>query len=310
MATESTPVETPATDAPAGDTPATEDVTPVTETPVDGAPPAEGDPKPEGGEPVAAKADLHELLAKVPEDDLRKLGEKYANRTMAAARRSEKQVADLREKSTRLEGENKTFREFVQQLRDGDPVALRRVGFASTKEFLDKVVAHGGEPAAPTADERVAALERERDEARAKAQQAEVTAAIDASKKAVFTALDKDDRFDLVRSDLGHDLLWKEIEGYFAQYGECPDEAVIEIAVAVESHLEAQVAKSKRFNNGQRQPGNKGAANGNAEPGTLNPGKSVTAKGASGAPVVVELSNDPDERRRQVMEQMRAAGEI
>jgi len=273
---------------------------------------AEGDaektPEQVAAEALAAEEAAKAKPAEIPEDVLKAAAVKHANKTMAAARRAEARVETVKAENTKLSGEIGTYREFVQQLASGDPAALARVGFKSPRDYLDKVVAFGGERPAPTAEDRVAALEKklgDREQARA---QADATAKVEASKAAVFKAIDADTaRFDLATTDVGHEMLWQAVEAYFDEHKECPDEAVYALAEEVEKDLAAKLAKSKKFN-GHSQPANKGTPAGTASPATLNPGKTLTGKGSAGAPSVKEYSPDDNVRRKQLEDELRAEG--
>jgi hypothetical protein len=316
MATEGEPTE------------ATETPTEAEQTPVEGAeltPVDGGEAAPPGDEPVAAAGEGEEgaegegkpakeekpktpaeIFASLTEAEQQAIARKHANGTMAAARRAEARVEAVKAENAAVKTELGTYKEFTQQLASGDPAALARIGFSSVREFIDRVIAFGGEKPAPTAEERVAALEKERQEERA----ATARARVEETKAAVFKALEgKPDKYAWTLTKQGRAEVWQGIESYYAEHGVCPDVAVWAIADAIEAEMEADNAPvaQKKFT-GQRQPANNGTDPGTARPGSLNPGKTLTSKGSSGAPVVKELSLDPDERRRQVSEELRAAG--
>ena len=283
---------------------------PVVETPAEVA--AEGSPEALAAT-EAAKADAAKAKpAEIPEETLQAAALKYANKTMAAARRAEARIAAKEADNVRLTGENTTFREFVDQLRKGDPIALKRAGFPSVKSYLDAIAAFGGEPAAPSAEDRVSALEKERAEERAAVERERNERTVNETKAKVFEALEgKPERFAFVTTKAGNARVWDEITDYFQTHGQCPDSAVWAIADAVEKDMEADVgAVATKKVSGTAKPASNGAASGTAAPGTLNAGKGLAGAESSGAPTTKTYSSDDNERRRQVAAELRAEGLI
>ena len=286
---------------------------PVTETPA----PSEGEaPAPaEGEQPAAA-----EKPPEIPEETLKAAAEKYAaakvqaaNKTMAAARRAEKASEAVKTENASLKTELGEYKGFVEQLHKDPDGALKRVGFATVKAFVDHVLKVSGEavPAAETVEERLARIEAEGKERSGAAQKLAQEAAVAESKRKVFAAVDNDKRFDLVTTDVGHNLLWEAIEAYHAQHGSCPDEAVYALADRVEKHLETNVSKTRKFS-GQRPAATQNGATPAAQAANAGTkgGNTLTNSSTAGTPATRVYSLDPEERRRQVNEDMRAAGEL
>ena len=180
----------------------------------------------------AAKADAAKAKpAEIPEETLQAAALKYANKTMAAARRAEARVAAKEADNVRLTGENTTFREFVDQLRKGDPIALKRAGFPSVKSYLDAIAAFGGGAgAAPSAEDRVSRrskgarrggarqIERERNER-----------TVNRETKAKVCSRRSRESPSVSRSSRRRPAtprVWDEITDYFQTHGQCPDSAV------------------------------------------------------------------------------------
>lgn len=271
--------------------------TPVEGVPAEGAAPA----APEIPEPVLAAAAEKFAAAKI----------KAANQTMAAARRAEKATTEVRTELATVKTELGEYKGWVDQLRTSPSAALGRLGY-TVKSFLDHLRnTDGGEKPAETVEERLARIEQERDAQRQGGQKAVDQAQVEASKGRVFSTIDKDSRFDLATTDVGHTMLWDAIEAYHAQYGSCPDPAVFKLAEGVEKRLQANVAKTRMFS-GQRPAATQNGATpaAQAAPAGTNGGNTLTSRDTSGAPAPQVLSLDPEERRRQVNEAMRQAGEL
>ena len=275
------------------------------------AEPAEGEAKPEG-EPKEADKPVE-----IPEEQLKAAAEKYAkglvvaaNRTMAAARRAEQQVERAKAETADLTGKLKLHTDFVAELQRNPFAAIRKIGFKSIREFVEKGQAAGGEPAEPTADDRVTQLEKmikerdDRDAARAQAAETE------ASRGRVFAAVDKlTDRYDYATSEIGHEQIWEGIEAYAKAHGTVPDEAVFAIADGVEKELEKKLSNVRKIRQGQGAKTGQPAGSKAGSP-ARTPGKTIANASTSGAPSTKAYSLDPDERDRQVNEDMRAAGEL
>lgn len=238
-----------------------------------------------------------------------------ANRTMAAARRAEKAAkeaaAPLQAELQTAKHEAKIYGDFVRELQTAPMSALKKLGFATVKSFLDHVVESGGERE-QTEEERIASLVTKEIEKRdAPRKDQERAAAIAEAKRLAFAHIDaQTERFDLVTTDIGHDRLWKNIEAYHAKHGVVPDAAIDLIADKVEKELAESLGKSKKF--GLRQPGNNGASGAAPAAGASSTsGKSLAGKPTSGAPAVRKYPvTDPDALERAINEDMRAHNEI
>jgi hypothetical protein len=301
--------ETPATDASAAPETAAEEV--VTETPAEAETPAvEQTPEEKAAADAAAAEAAKAAPTEIPEDVLAKAAQQFANKTMAAARRAEARIETVKSENTKLSGENKMYADFVQELRTNPFAAIRKLGFPSVKAFLDSGIAAGGEPAEPTADDRVAALERQIRERDAQSSASAAAARVEASKTAVFGVVDKDTaRFDLAATEVGHGMLWDAIVAYHELHGNVPDEAVFALADEVEKDLEAKFAKTRKLS-GQRQTEHKTGASAaaGAASAASKSGKTLSNKQTSGASAVREYSLDPEVRRKQVNEDLRKEG--
>jgi hypothetical protein len=309
-------------EVPADETPATDE-----EAGAEGeaaSEPAEGEKKP-AGEPteedkaaVAAKA---AKPAEIPEEVLKAAALKFANRTMAAARRAEQATERVKAENATIASQLKVHTDFVAELQANPFAALRKLGFKSVKDFVQRGIDAGGEPKEPTADDRVTQLEKiikDRDEQAAK-QAAEAQTA--QAKRNLFDVLDGKavesngakyhfpDRWDFAATDVGHDAVWEGIEAYTKQHGTCPDEAVLAIADGVERTLEAKFSNVKKFRQGQGAKTGQPAAT-KAAPAARTAGKTIANASSSGAPSSKEYSADWDESRKQMIAEMRAEGLI
>lgn len=296
-------------------TPATGDGAPAVVDPSAATPPVEVTPPVEGEkQPEQAAA------PEIPEEALKVAAAKYAadkvkaaNQTMAAARRAERAVETLKTENATVKQELGEYKSFVEQLGKDPDAAFKRLGYGSVKGYIDHVVKIGGgaQPAAETVEQRIERLEKERQEQTSSAARLAQETAVAESKRKVFDAVDKDKRFDLVTTDVGHGLLWDAIEAYHQQHGSCPDEAVYALAERVEKHLEANVSTTRKFS-GQRPAETQNGAPPATQAATAgtNGGRTLTNSSTSSAPAARVYSLDPDERRKQVTEDMRAAGEL
>lgn len=270
--------------------------------PVEGEPPAEGAADPD----IEPAPELPAAAADLDEETLRSAAFKFANKTMAAVRRAEKRVETVKTENTTLKGHLQTYAGFVDRLQKGDPTALREIGFGTVSEFLDAVT-NFGEVKTPTAETRLEALERqlkEREEAAARTGHEAVVAE---SQRLVFAHVDGDkSRWKYTATAIGHEQLWDALGEYFAIHGEVPDAVVPILADATEKHLRAQFGDT---NSGQRQPVKPGASPPQqAASGRRNSGQTLTNRGSSGAPAPKRYSDDPDERSRQIQEELRVEG--
>lgn len=266
--------------------------------------------------PEAAKAlkdlTVDELTTQLTEDQLRRVAQKFSNKTMAAARKAERATGEVRQQNQQLTAQIGTYQQFVDQLQANPMAALRRVpGWQSItfKELAQKVVDAGNAAPEPAkVDPAVAALQKRLDdkEAAEKARAAQDSAA--ASQARVFETLGKEpDRFDLVLTDIGRPQLWDAITSYFSKHGSCPNDKVFEMAELLEQRLEASVTKSKKF----ARPAQKGTTPAGKPVHAVNKGKTITNKASSAAPVTREnKAETEDELDRRINAEMRAEGLI
>lgn len=300
---EPTPVEKPVGDAPAeGD--------PATEAAAEGeAAPVEGEAKPEGEEqPAAAEAKPVEI----PEEALKAAAVKYANRTMAAARRAEARVEHVTADNARLTSTVKEYEGFVEGLKRGDATQLKRIGFSGVKHFLEAVRDAGGEPKPASVEDELGQWRKEREDEKREGERAKQVAAREADRTRVFAAIDAQagTRYGHATTSIGRDKLWAAIEAYQTVNGSCPNPAVFALADAVEKDLAGEFGPSAKLSGRPAvtktgtSPANAAASAGKKSGGTL------TNRATSGAPAVREYSLDPEERRRQVNEDMRTSGEL
>jgi hypothetical protein len=287
-----------------------DDVTDDEAPPEDGEPAEDGEEKPE---PEAAKAlkdmTAEELSKQLSDEQLRRVAQKFANKTMAAARRAEKATDEVTTANTALTGEVKVYKDFVSQLQSEPLTALRRLpGFTTLKAFVQQIIDAGGETAEPKPQDEIAALRKRIDDRDTADRNRASTEAVRASQARVFEALGKDEeRFDMVLTDLGRGELWDAIVAYTGKHGRCPDDKVYEMADAIEDRLTGVVSKSKKF----ARPAQKGTPTAaNARTAVSTKGKTITNKSSSAAPALRAYSDDEDERERQINAEMRAAGEL
>jgi len=316
---------TQSSDAPAegAANPGTTEEAPAPETPVEGEPaapvaPAE-DPAEKTPEEIAAEAEakaaedakfleqLPELVKKIPEAELRRLGQQYANRTMAAARRAERAVETVSRENATLKAKLEAASS-VPSLRDDPAAAMKAAGFSSAREFIDHLVAKGaGTDRKPDPLDEVGKLRAEIERRDREAAERANAEKVEASKKAVGEALKaQGDKYARTATSLGQQRLWGEIVEYAKAHGSCPDNAVFYLADQVERELRAEFgdpAPRSAAKNAQTAPA-PGA------PGASRSAKAttITSKGTSGAPVVREYSLDPDEARAQVLRDLAAEG--
>lgn len=267
------------------------------------------------GEPKAVKdLTVEELTAQLPEDTLRRLGQKFANKTMAAARRAERSTAEANAEVTAqnkaLTSELTTYKQFVDQIKASPMTALRRVfGAELTFKQFAELVAKGQDAEPAKVDPQVAELRRRLDEKERQEAERNREENVRRSQAAVAEALAKEpDRFDLVTTELGQAQLWDAIVAYNAKYGSVPDDKVFEMADVIEKRLEAQVSKSKKFSLAQRAKTGTPAA---TKPSAAVKGKTITNRSSSAAPSKREEKPETEaERDRRINREMREAGEL
>lgn len=253
-------------------------------------------------------AELPELLKRIPEAEQRRLGQKYANGTMAAARRAERAAERLTSENTTLKAQIETSKA-SPSLRDDPAGAMKAAGFATAREFIDYLVTKGaGNEKKPDALDEVGKLRKEIEDRKAADLARENDAKVEASKVAVAGALKaQGDKYARVSTSIGQSRLWDEIAVYQRTHGNCPDAALFYLADGVERELRAEFGEPA-----PRAAAKPGSAPAQGATGTSARAKAatITSRGTSGAPVVREYSLDLDERRAQVNADMLAAGEL
>jgi hypothetical protein len=283
--------------------------TATTET---GEKPAEGEAeKPAEAKPLN-ELTPDELQAQLTPEQLMKVAHRFANKTMAAARRAEREVETVRGANEKLTGEVATYRGFVDQMTSDPLAALRRLpNFTTLKDFVARCVGSSA-AAEPKPQDEIAALRKRLDEREAAEQQRVAEAQNQASQERVFTALEKEpDRFDLVLTDDGRTKLWNSIVAYRAAHGRVPNEKVFEMAEAIEERMTASLAKSKKFAQAQSaKTGDTAAAS--ARPAASKTGaKTITNRSSSSGIVVRDYSRMTEkERDAAILADMKASGEL
>jgi hypothetical protein len=253
----------------------------------------------------------------IAEDVLKTAAEKYAkgqlalaNKTMAAARRAERAVDTVKTENVKLREDLKQYSDFVDQLRSTPLTALQRLGFPTFRDFAAHIAANGGDAKPETPEERIARLEQEfrnRDERQAKqSTEAQTTAFRDAIEEAI-----EEHKTEYARTATSHGKreLWGAVEAYAKMHKlavhEVPDAAVAALAGETEKLLRAEFGDPVPA----PAPGAKGATAATpAAPAASTSGKTLAGKATSGAPKTREYSMDPEERRRQINEDLRKEG--
>lgn len=251
-------------------------------------------------------AELPALIEKIPEADRRRLALKYANGTMAAARRAERAVETVKAENAQLKA----------KLAAGDPrpsfrkdvkAWMAAEGFTTVRELVDHIAGNGADQKPDPLDE-VGKLRKELQDQRDAEKAAEAAVVSERSRAAVAAAVDADKaRFARVATPTGKARLWGEIQAYWSEHGSCPDAAVFKLADLLERELRTEFGDPA-----PRPAARVASASGAGAPGASASAGSptITSKGASGAPVVRKYSLDPDERRAQVTADMLANGEL
>lgn len=302
--------ETPAAAPAEGEEAAAEVEEAAVEAPVEGAAPVEGEQteavEVEGEEKPPEEAKPEDEKAAITEEALRVAAVRFANKTMAAARRAEQRTETVKQQNEQLSSSLKLHTDFIQELRTSPLTAIRKLGFQSVRDFLDAGINAGGEPKAPDPVDEVKSLREEIRQEREKATREAQVAAID---NVIATKIDADKKtFARTATKHGKNVLWGEIAAYHKLHGSCPTAAVVQLANIVERDLRSEFGDPVFAPPaGAKTPA---PAPDNAAPGARNGGKTLTNKQTSSAPATREYSLDPDERRRQVTEDMRAAGEL
>lgn len=281
------------------------------ETPVDGEePPVEAAPDPEP-KPLN-ELTVDELATQLTEEQLQRVAMKFANKTMAAARRADREAETVRTQNRTLANENTVYKGFVDQFQSDPMGALRRIpGWQGLtfRQFAEKVGASkdgGGEP--KPVDPEVAELKRWRADRERREREQAAEEGARASRERVADALAKDDRFDLVLNDVGQAQLWSAITAYHKEYGSVPDDKVFEMAELIE----ARMSKSRKISpSSGAKASTPTAGSGHAAGSRTAKPKTITNRASSGAPAIPDYSKLTEaERDRRILEDMRAAGEL
>jgi len=280
-----------------------------TEATTEGEAPAEGE-KPAEAKPLN-ELTPDELQAQLTPEQLMKVAHRFANKTMAAARRAEKEVEQVRGANEKLTGELSTYRGFVDQFQSDPMAALRRLpGFTTLKDFVQRCV--GSAAAEPKPQDELAALRKRLDDKEAAERQRAAEAEAQASQERVFAALEKEpDRFDVVLTDDGRAKLWNAIVAYRAAHGRVPNDKVFEMAEAIEERMTASLARTKKFAQAQSAKTGESAA-ANARPAASKTGaKTITNRSGSSGIVVRDYSKMTEkERDAAILADMKASGEL
>ena len=271
------------------------------ETPAEGEPEAAAEGE-EGAEPAEAKAPVD-----LDEETLRSAAFKFANKTMAAVRRAEKRVEAVKNENATYKQHLQVYAGFVERLQKGDVTALREIGIGSVREFLDRAASFGDPEKPEPIESRFEKLERQLREKEENGARAAQEAAVADSQAKVFAHIDGDKkRWRFTATKIGHAELWDACGEYFRLHGDVPDAVVPMLADAVEKGLRAEFGEP---DSGLRQPAKNGASpSPAAASGGRNSGKTLTNRGSAGAPAPKRYSDDPDERRKQVAEDLRREG--
>ncbi len=288
--------------APVVETPATETETPtiVEKTPEELAAEAEA----AKAEEAKFAAELPALLKRIPENELRRLGQQFANKTMAAARRAERASQDAARENATLKAKL-AERDSAPSLRDDPSGALAASGFRTAKEFIEFLVAKGTGKAPDPLDE-VGKLRQEIKAREAADAKRAAEAQNEADRAAVAGAIKADPaRWARTATGTGQSRLWGEIVEYAKVHGNCPDSAVFYLADQVERELRTEFGEPA-----PRTAATSSTASANGAAGARTGAKAttLTSKGSGGAPVVREYSKDPDERREQIRKELLAEG--
>lgn len=290
---------------------------------------ATGDVQPDdAAKAAAAQAEADAAAAETPEAkaaaaakeaELKTAAAQYAkeqialaNRTMAAARRAERAVDAVKTDNAKLKEDVRVYTDFVDQLRSQPLTALGRLGFKTFKEFADHCVAAGGDAKPKTDTDRLSDLERKLADREEGGKKAEADRAATAFQSVLFKAVDEQKAtFTRTATKLGKATLWEAIGHYGKTHGipvhEMPDQVVAALAQEVEKDLRADFG-DPTISGSQADAKTGDSAAAAAASAARNSGKTLAGKPTSGAPGAKKYSLDPDERQRQVNEEMRAEG--
>jgi hypothetical protein len=277
--------------------------------------PAEGDKGEGEAEKTPEQQAEEKAAAEKAEGELKASAEKYAkelvsqaNRTMAAARRAERAVAETKTQNAALTKENEVLTGFVDQLKREPMRALGRLGFSTFKEFAQHVLDTGGEREL-TEDERIeSAVSKALEKANAPRAKADQEAAVAESRKAVFAFVDENKaKYVRTATGTGKATLWATIVAYHDKHGAVDDDAVAYLADQVEKDLRAEFGEPTVTPGPGGKQGTKSAA-APAATAARNGGTSLAGKPMSGAPAAKKYSDDPDERTAQINAELKAEG--
>lgn len=254
----------------------------------DGEKKTETDPngdKPDG-EKVEAKAEDEKPAdgaeAKAESDDV-----KAARKIYAAAAR--KEAAQLK-----VAQENKQLRETIEtltKLRDGDELGLlQSLGFGQgaekdpVKDLLGRIVRRGEKPT-PTADDRIAALEKELADSKANNMKAAEAAVITRRQNEITDQIKAGgEKFDLVNALEDYEQVFEVMQESYRVHGVAMDPLVA--AAQVEKFHESRIGKSKKFSKAPAAAPKAAATTSNgSKPASDAKGKSetLTNTGSGGA---------------------------
>lgn len=249
------PAADPTTPSPAPETPGNE--APVSAPAGDPASPAEGET------PPAAAADETPEIVKA-----RKI-------LAAASKRAERALArEMRAKG--LEASAKEYQDLRAEVARNPLALIQLGGFSDLKSYMRAVVDSGTEDKPQLSPEarRLEAIEqriRAEDEAAAAEARAE---RIETTQKKAFAILDASPKLDRATGDLGHRLIWQEIEAYHGLHGDVPDPIVWLIAERVEKYLTDEGVSP-------RKKGGKASGKTEGAPSALHNGLTRTSAPAS-----------------------------
>ncbi len=275
------------------------------EAPVE-APPAEAPvdaPAPVEGEQPAAPAVEEPKPAEIPEESLVSAAQRYANKTMAAARRAEARVEAVKQENAQVKQELTTYKDFVGSFKT-DPIgAIRRIGFPSLKSFLEHCSDIGETKVPDEAQEFRSEFKAWREEQKRQ----ETERAVSESKSKVFSHIASDkSRWARTATKHGNDVLWEAIETYYDMHGRIEDDDVLYLADEVEKDLRAEFGDPVSAQAQGAKTGTPPAVA--AAPAGRTSGTTLTNKGNAGTPAKREYSMDPEERRRQINEELKREG--
>lgn len=170
-----------------------------------------------------------------------------ARKILAAAnKRSERALA--REQAARaVEARAKEYEQLQEAVRKDPRLLVRVGGFRDLQEYLRAVTNVPEEAPGPSiAEQRLHALEQriKADDAVLAKEQAD--AKIEEARVNLMTALDANPKYDRITGNIGHGLLWQEVNAYFEMHGSVSDDMIWQIADKVEKYLVDEGMPTKR----------------------------------------------------------------